>query len=211
MAAPLLYYTPSNSPHDSWEAYQLIFPEETHEYVRKECGQTNPDGTLALRLAPDLGGMLVGAKPIGKRAAQFFMALRQCAQVFIRVFNRLQAQVHREVVGEGMPSRAIFLLKPDRRAVIALQRQPGRRLEFLGHSADKTCIFRMFQEKGNQGQAQARFVALGQCGNQAGRLAVQGVIRAAAAQDEIDPQHFQGACQLVSRCQSGLSHELILP
>jgi hypothetical protein len=94
MAAPLLYYTPSNTPHDFWEAYLLIFPEETHEYVRKGCGQTNPDGTLALRLAPDLGGMLVGAKPIGKRAAQFFVALRQCAQVFIRVFNRLHFKTY---------------------------------------------------------------------------------------------------------------------
>jgi hypothetical protein len=42
-------------------------------------------------LAPDLYGMLVRGKPVGKRATQFFVALRQRAQVFVRVFNRFQA------------------------------------------------------------------------------------------------------------------------
>ena len=34
-------YKGCQSYSDFWEAYQLVFPEETHEYVGKESGQTN--------------------------------------------------------------------------------------------------------------------------------------------------------------------------
>ncbi len=56
----------------------------------------------------------------------------------------------------------------------------------------------MFKKEGNERQAQAGFVTLGEGCNQARRFFVQGLTLALRAQDKVDIQGAQGICELIA-------------
>jgi hypothetical protein len=68
----------------------------------------------------------------------------------------------------------------------------------------------VFKKEGNERQAQAGFVTLGEGGNQARRLFVQRLVLALPAQDKVYIQCAQGVCELIACDRNCLVHNQII-
>lgn len=150
----------------------------------------------AQTLPPDLGSVLICPKPIKRRAAQFLMSLCQSAQILFGVITKVEIQVSRKKVRQGLARRRKNSLQAKSGGVITLKRKPRRRFQQIGRRPRIDRELGMLQKEGNKRQAQARLVTLSKSRRQAGWLFVQGFALARFSHEKANTQRIQGACQL---------------
>lgn len=114
-----------------------------------------------------------------------------------------QAKFFGEMIGQKF-LRLVFSSKPDCGAVITLEREPRRRVEFFCNRSYTRGKFGMFEKEGNERKPPARFCALCKGGNQARGIFMQGVVLTLPAHNKVDVQGAQGIGDLIA-CDRGCS------